>query len=71
MRFTRKRPRSASTWTGVIVALAVLSAAGPSFAGPEVGNPAVDFTLPDHTGVDRSLSDYEGKVIVLAFITPS
>jgi len=63
--------RSGQAWTVVLTGLLILTAAATSFAGPEVGSPAVDFTLPDHNGVDRSLSDYAGKVIVLAFLTPT
>jgi thioredoxin-dependent peroxiredoxin len=31
------------------------------------GNPAPDFTLPDENGVERKLSDYRGKPVVLYF----
>jgi len=65
----KKKPGLAGSLLLSIVV--ILSTAGPSIAGPEVGSPAIDFTLPDHAGVDRSLSDYEGKVIVLALLTPS
>ena len=33
----------------------------------EVGAPAPDFTLPDHTGQEVSLSDFAGKRLMLAF----
>lgn len=31
------------------------------------GSPAPDFTLPDETGSERSLSDYRGQPVVLYF----
>jgi peroxiredoxin len=33
----------------------------------QVGQPAPDFTLPSHLGMDVRLSDYRGKNVVLAF----
>ncbi len=33
----------------------------------EVGAPAPDFTLPDHTGQEVSLADFRGKRLLLAF----
>ena len=38
---------------------------------PGVGSPAPDFTLNDIYGASHSLSDYSGRVIVLAFMTPT
>jgi peroxiredoxin Q/BCP len=32
-----------------------------------VGEPAPDFTVRDHTGATRSLKDYRGKNVVLWF----
>jgi peroxiredoxin Q/BCP len=32
-----------------------------------VGDPAPDFTVSDHTGKTRRLSDYRGKTVVLWF----
>jgi hypothetical protein len=37
-------------------------------AGPEPGSPAPNFTLEDTNGHERSLSDYEGKLVVLEWI---
>ena len=37
------------------------------YAGPKVGDPAPDFTLPDSLGDTHSLSDFKGKVILLQF----
>ena len=44
-----------------------------SFNGIEYRNPseAPDFTLLDQNGQNVSLSDYDGKVVVLAFIYTS
>ncbi len=39
-------------------------------AGAEVGQPAPDFTLKDESGVQRSLGDYRGKVVVLEWTNP-
>ena len=33
----------------------------------EIGTKAPEFTLPDQNGVDRSLSDYRGKRVILYF----
>jgi peroxiredoxin Q/BCP len=32
-----------------------------------VGDPAPGFTVQDHTGATRSLSDYRGRTVVLWF----
>ena len=39
-------------------------------AGPQLGKPAPNFTLPDHTGKPVSLADYKGKVVVLEWVNP-
>lgn len=36
-------------------------------AGPPVGSPAPNFTIPDTAGVNHSLSEYRGKVVQLFF----
>jgi len=48
-----------------LVALAALPAM--MMAGPGVGQPAPDFTLPDSAGVNHSLYDYAGKVVPIIF----
>jgi hypothetical protein len=48
-----------------LVALAAVPAM--MMAGPGVGEPAPDFSLPDSANVYHSLSDYAGKVVVLLF----
>ncbi len=35
--------------------------------GVEVGNTAPDFTLPDISGSDQSLSDYKGQLVLIQF----
>lgn len=39
----------------------------PAQAGPQLGQPAPDFTLPDSTGSPIKLSAYKGKVVLLDF----
>ena len=44
------------------------SAPQPLVTNVKVGDPAPDFTLPDHTGKQVKLSDFKGKKnVVLAF----
>jgi peroxiredoxin len=38
--------------------------------GLPVGEPAPEFTLPDLQGVERSLSDYRGRKVLLIFFNP-
>ena len=72
------RPAARSTF--VVLAATLLAGAAraqtpgpaPSYAAPEVGTVAPDFTLPGATryGLLRDpvhLSDYRGKTVVLAF----
>jgi len=47
--------------------LIILGAAPSVLAGVPVNSPAPDFTLNDVNGVPHSLSDFEGKVVVLNF----
>ena len=50
-------------------ALLLLLAALPlASAGPEVGQPAPDFTLPDTEGETHSLEDYRGEWVVLEWL---
>jgi peroxiredoxin len=37
------------------------------FAGPNVGDPAPNFTLPDTALVNHQLSEYRGKVVQVFF----
>jgi hypothetical protein len=37
-------------------------------AGPEIGQPAPDFTLPDTYGETHSLADYQGQWVVLEWL---
>jgi len=50
----------------VIVWFAI-NIASLGFAGPNVGDPAPNFTLPDTALVNHSLSDFTGRVVVLNF----
>jgi len=55
--------------TSLILAVTVLGllSAGACLAGPGIGQPAPGFTLPDSAGVNRSLSSYRGRVVMLNF----
>jgi hypothetical protein len=53
--------------------VAALAIPGPTtllaqMGNPEIGAPAPAFTLPDTKGNERSLSDYEGKWVVLEWL---
>lgn len=48
--------------------LAVLALApSAAFAKLSVGQQAPDFTIPDTAGVNHSLSDWHGKVVMIQF----
>lgn len=49
------------------VAVCALPVRGQEAKGPEVGQMAPDFSLPDQTGTIRHLADYRGKTVILAF----
>lgn len=53
----------------VVLAGLAAMAAVPAMADLNPGDTAPDFTLFDSTGVSHTLSDYMGKVIVLANFT--
>ena len=48
--------------------LALLVAAGTTFAAPQVGQPAPEFTLTDSNGKSHNLSDFKGKFVVLEWL---
>ena len=48
--------------------LALLVAAGTTFAAPQVGEPAPAFTLTDANGQSHRLSDFKGKFVVLEWL---
>lgn len=51
-----------------VIALAVLAFVPALLvAGPNPGDPAPNFTLPDSAGVNHQLTDYTGKVVQLFF----
>ena len=57
-----------------LFALALLGAvllAAPAMAGGTVGEKAPDFTLTDLHGDSHSLSDFEGKTVVLEWVNPN
>ena len=63
---TAKRCKGAALWLG-LAALVPLLFATPAFADVEVGQSAPDFHLPDQDNHVRSLADYKGKILILAF----
>ena len=52
---------------GLLAVVGMMPAARVSAATVEVGQPAPDFRLPDETGQIRSLADFKGKTLILAF----
>ncbi len=54
--------------TMALLAVGALQCFAPvAAAGVNVGTDAPDFTLKDVDGVNHSLSDFEGKVVLLNF----
>ncbi len=53
-----------------LAAAVFLSGTAAAFADASPGAPAPDFTLPDTHGQPRSLSGFEGRVVVLEWINP-
>ncbi len=49
----------------LLSALFVLCLVPAALAGPGTGSPAPDFTLNDVNGKAHSLSDFQGKVVML------
>ena len=56
----------AALWLGMAAAVMALCPA-PVRADVEVGQAAPDFRLPDQDNHLRSLADYKGKILILAF----
>ena len=56
---TKKRAKQ------VILLLSMLGLAVTALAGPQIGQPAPNFTAKDIFGRTVSLSDYKGKIVVL------
>lgn len=54
-----------------VLALVLAATAFAHAAGPVIGQPAPDFTLPDANGAAHSLSDYKGKTVVLEWFNPT
>lgn len=53
-----------------LLSLLVLAPAA-ALAGPQVGDPAPDFSLPDTAWVMQQFSQYRGQVVLLNFWTSS
>lgn len=53
-----------------LLAVATLTLSVFPVAAAEVGQPAPDFTLKDENGVQHSLAQYKGKVVVLEWTNP-
>jgi peroxiredoxin len=70
MRFTRK---TLSTLVLGLAVIAFAAAAGPaekSKTKAEIGEPAPSWTLKDTKGNSHSLSDFEGKTVVIEWTNP-
>lgn len=52
---------------GLVAILSLAGAVRARAADVEVGQPAPDFQLPDENGKIRSLADFKGKTLILAF----
>jgi len=52
---------------GLLAILGTIPAVRSSAADIEVGQPAPDFRLPDETGQIRTLADFKGRTLILAF----
>ncbi len=53
---------------GFFCLIVFVALARPSEAYVDINSPAPDFTLTDSTGQQRSLSDYQGKYVVLEWV---
>jgi len=51
----------------VMLAMVALALPAILMAGPNPGDPAPNFTLPDSEGVNHQLTDFTGKVVQLFF----
>jgi peroxiredoxin len=54
----------------MMILMTLFAAASVAAAGVDVGDAAPDFTLADTEGTPVSLSDFEGKVVVLEWLNP-
>ena len=53
-----------------ITCVLLAATTGLTFANPEIGQTAPNFSLPDTNGKTRSLADYKGKFVVLEWYQP-
>jgi cytochrome oxidase Cu insertion factor (SCO1/SenC/PrrC family) len=51
----------------VLMAAVILAACAPAQAGIPIGDPAPAFSLPSVSGGEVSLSDYQGRPVLLFF----
>ncbi len=54
--------------TAILAFITMLFTASATLSGAEIGEPAPDFTLKCSNGNDVSLSDFEGKFVVLEWV---
>ena len=57
----------APVWLGLAATLCIAGGVQAKAADVEVGQPAPAFALPDETGRVRSLDEFKGKTLILAF----
>lgn len=57
----------APAWLGVAATLLLTGRVQARAADVEVGQPAPAFELPDETGTVRTLAEFKGKTLILAF----
>ena len=61
---------TSKSWLFAVALLGTLLLAAPALAGGTVGEKAPGFTLTDLEGNSHSLSDFEGKTVVLEWVNP-
>ncbi|MEW6754829.1 MAG: thioredoxin family protein [Candidatus Latescibacterota bacterium] len=61
---------SSRSVVGTLTAAAACLLAAAAWAGPQVGQPAPDFSLADAQGGLHALSQYRGRIVVLEWTNP-